>query len=37
VPVDADLRLDTSRLEPADAVAAVWALLTDRGYLSAPD
>jgi len=35
VPTDADLRLDTSRLEVADAVKAVWELLDERGYLSA--
>ncbi len=34
VPVDADLRIDTSRLDVADAVEAVWALLVDRGYLA---
>lgn len=34
VPVDADLRLDTSRLDAREALASVWALLTDRGYLS---
>jgi sulfate adenylyltransferase len=33
VPVDADLRLDTSRLNVVDAVGAVWALLEARGYL----
>jgi sulfate adenylyltransferase len=33
VPVDADLRLDTSRMDPAEAVAAVWGLLAARGYL----
>ena len=36
VPVDADLRLDTSRLDVAEALAAIWALLTARGYLAAP-
>jgi sulfate adenylyltransferase len=34
VPVDADLRLDTSRMEVAEAVAAVWELLRARGYVS---
>ncbi|HST81362.1 MAG TPA: adenylyl-sulfate kinase [Kineosporiaceae bacterium] len=33
VPVDADLRLDTSTVNPAEAVAAVWDLLAARGYL----
>jgi sulfate adenylyltransferase len=33
VPVDADLRLDTSSMDPAAAVAAVWDLLAARGYL----
>ncbi len=33
VPVDADLRLDTSRLNVVDAVGTVWALLEARGYL----
>jgi sulfate adenylyltransferase len=34
VPVDADLRLDTSRLDVGEAVTAVWALLAARGYLA---
>jgi sulfate adenylyltransferase len=34
VPVDADLRLDTSRMDAAEALAAVWALLAARGYLA---
>jgi len=34
VPVDADLRLDTSKLDVAEALSAVWALLTARGYLT---
>jgi len=33
VPVDADLRLDTTRLDASEGLAAVWALLSDRGYL----
>jgi sulfate adenylyltransferase len=37
VPVDADLRLDTSRQDVTEGLAAVWALLTDRGYLAVPD
>jgi sulfate adenylyltransferase len=36
VPLEADLRLDTSRLEVAEAVQAVWALLAERGYLGRP-
>jgi sulfate adenylyltransferase len=34
VPVDADLRVDTSRLGVAEAVDTVWSLLSDRGYLT---
>jgi sulfate adenylyltransferase len=34
VPVDADLRLDTTRLSTEEALAAVWALLASRGYLN---
>jgi sulfate adenylyltransferase len=34
VPVDADLRLDTSRMRVSEAVDAVWELLSDRGYLA---
>ncbi|MFI7588654.1 adenylyl-sulfate kinase [Spongisporangium articulatum] len=33
VPLDADLRLDTSRMSVEDAVAAVYDLLLHRGYL----
>jgi sulfate adenylyltransferase len=36
VPVDADLRLDTSRMDSGEALAGVWALLADRGYLAVP-
>jgi sulfate adenylyltransferase len=36
VPVDAALRLDTSRLRVQDAVDAVWELLSSRGYLANP-
>jgi sulfate adenylyltransferase len=32
-PADADLRLDTSRVEVAEAVEAVWTVLERRGYL----
>jgi sulfate adenylyltransferase len=35
-PADADLRLDTSRVDVAEAVEAVWALLEHRGYLARP-
>jgi len=35
-PGDADLRLDTSRLEVAEAVQEVWTLLAGRGYLESP-
>jgi sulfate adenylyltransferase len=34
VPVDAELRLDTSRLPVSRAVDAVWELLSTRGYLT---
>jgi sulfate adenylyltransferase len=37
VPVDADLRLDTSRMEASDALAAVWEVLAARGYLAPAD
>jgi sulfate adenylyltransferase len=33
-PVDADLRLDTSRVAVAEAVEAVWSVLERRGYLA---
>jgi sulfate adenylyltransferase len=35
-PDDADLRLDTSRVDVAEAVEAVWSVLDRRGYLSTP-
>jgi sulfate adenylyltransferase len=37
VPVDAELRLDTSRVPVSEAVDAVWELLWIRGYLVAPE
>jgi sulfate adenylyltransferase len=36
VPLDADLRVDTSRIPVVAAVDAVWTLLSDRGYLPEP-
>jgi sulfate adenylyltransferase len=35
-PVDADLRLDTSRVAVGEAVEAVWSVLERRGYLGRP-
>ena len=35
-PDDADLRLDTSRIDVAEAVEAVWSILDRRGYLAPP-
>lgn len=37
VPADAQLRIDTTGISIAAAVDQVWALLADRGYLSAPE
>lgn len=36
-PTDADLRLDTTHLSEDDAVALVWSLLRERGYLGPTD
>ncbi|GLY28658.1 adenylyl-sulfate kinase [Kineosporia sp. NBRC 101731] len=36
IPVDPELRIDTTGITVEDAVDQVWSLLTERGYLTAP-
>ncbi|GAA3590046.1 hypothetical protein GCM10022223_00650 [Kineosporia mesophila] len=36
LPVDPELRIDTTGITVQDAVDQVWSLLTERGYLTAP-